>query len=74
MDDFAADGKCPRCGASDDLFFECDELVDEVVAAFARGRTGVTGRPSVAVVEATGLELDDEVSSSGVGGKVIISG
>jgi hypothetical protein len=56
-----------------DDFFEDDEPVGEVVAAFERGRTGVTGRPSVVVV-ALGLELNDRGSTTGVGGKVIISG
>lgn len=38
-------------------FYEDDEPVDEVVAAFERGRHGVTGRPDVQNIKATGLDL-----------------
>jgi hypothetical protein len=42
-----------------DDFYEDDEPVDEVVAAFERGRGGVTGRPGVLNIEATGLALSE---------------
>jgi hypothetical protein len=40
-----------------DDFYEEDEPVEKIVAAFERGRNGVTGRPTVRKIEVTGLVL-----------------
>jgi hypothetical protein len=49
----------PKENSMDD-FYEDDEHVDEVAAAFERGRHGVTGRPNVLNIKATGLELTED--------------
>lgn len=47
-----------------DDFYEEDEPLDEVVAAFERGRSGVTGRPATWDAEATGVELRGDSTGS----------
>lgn len=47
-------------GSNMDDFYEDDEPVDEIVAAFDHGDRGVTGRPGVFNIEATGLHLRED--------------
>jgi hypothetical protein len=53
-------------------FYEDDEPLDEVVAAFQRGFSGVTGRPSVVRVEATGVDLQGARTSPMVSFRVSV--